>query len=477
MSSARWDAVVVGAGPNGLMAAITLGRAGMATLLLEAESTPGGACKSAELTLPGFTHDVGAAVHLFALAAPALRSLPFEKRGTSFVHGVYPLAHPLDDGTAVLLQRSVSDTATGLGQDAAAYERLINPLLAHLEPLLDQFLGPPLRPKHPALAATFAKDGLLPLTVIAGRFKQQRARALFAGVGAHSVLPLSAPASAAIALILTATAHQYGWPVVRGGTQRLTDALVAEAEAVGVVIETGRRITSLGQLPEARCRVLDVTPRQLLALDDALLPQGYRRQLERFRYAPGAFKLDWALDGPIPWRAPECAKAVTVHVGGTLESIADAEADVARGRHPGRPFLLLVQPTVVDPSRAPDGKHTAWAYCHVPNGSTVDMTERMERQIERFAPGFRDRILARSTLRPADLERIDANCVGGDIGGGLQDLRQTLARPVFSLDPYRTPVPGLYLCSASTPPGGGVHGMCGYHAAQSALRHLGTARN
>src|ERR1700694_2975961 len=370
MSSARWDAVVVGAGPNGLMAAITLGRAGMATLLLEAENAPGGACKSAELTLPGFTHDVGAAVHLFALAAPALRSVPFEKRGASFVHGVYPLAHPLDDGSAVILQRSVSETATGLGQDARAYERLINPLLAHMESLLDQFLGPPLRPRHPALAAGFAKDGLLPLTVIAGRFKDQRARALLAGVGAHSVLPLSAPASSAIALILTATAHQYGWPVVRGGTQRLTDALVAEAVGNGVVIETGRRITSLDQLPEARCKVLDVTPRQLLALDGAQLPPRYRRQLERFRYAPGAFKLDWALDGPIPWRSPECAKAVTVHVGGTLESITDAEADVARGRHPGRPFLLLVQPTVVDPSRAPDGKHTAWAYCHAPTGST-----------------------------------------------------------------------------------------------------------
>jgi phytoene dehydrogenase-like protein len=459
------------------MAAITLGRAGMATLLLEAESAPGGACRSAELTRPGYTHDVGAAVHLFALAAPALRSVPFEERGASFVHGAYPLAHPLDDGTAVILRRSVPETAAGLGQDGGAYERLINPLLAHMDPLLDQFLGPPLRPRHPVLAAGFAKDGLLPLTLLAGRFKEQRARALLAGVGAHSVLSLSAPSSSAIALILTATAHRYGWPVVRGGTQRLTDALVAEAKATGVVIETDRRISSLGQLPDARCRVLDVTPRQLLAIEGALLPQGYRRRLERFRYAPGAYKLDWALDGPIPWRDPECAKAVTVHVGGTLESIADAEADVARGRHPARPFLLLVQPTVVDPSRAPAGMHTAWAYCHVPNGSTVDMTERMERQIERFAPGFRDRILARSVLRPADLERIDANCVGGDIGGGLQDLRQTLARPVFSLDPYRTPVPGLFLCSASTPPGGGVHGMCGYHAARSALRYLGAARN
>ena len=473
---ARWDAVVVGAGPNGLVAAITLARAGLSTLVLEAENTPGGACRSAELTLPGFTHDLGAAVHLFALASPALRGIPFAAHGTHFVHGTLPVAHPLDNGPAALLHRSVHETASSFNGDARAYRSLFKPLCANLDALLDQFLGPPLSPKHWLLAARFAIDGLQPLTMLAHRFKSDRARALVAGLGAHSVLSLSAPASSAIALLLGATAHRVGWPVVTGGTQRLTDALVGEARGCGVVVQTGCRLESLQQLPNSRCALLDVTPRQFLAIAGDRLEGGYRRALQRFRYAPGAYKMDWALDGPIPWRDPACKGALTVHVGGTLEAIADAEADVARGRHPGRPFVLLVQPTIADPTRAPQGKHTAWAYCHVPNGSTVDMSDRIERQIERFAPGFRDRIIARAVHTPADLERMDANCIGGDVGGGLQDLRQAIARPALRIDPYRTPLSGVFLCSASTPPGGGVHGMSGYHAARSALGYVGVRR-
>ncbi len=470
------DAVVVGAGPNGLIAAITLARAGVSTLLLERASAPGGACRSAELTLPGFIHDVGPAVHLFALVAPALRQIDFARHGTTFVHGRHPLAHPLDGGDAALLQRSVDATAATMGGDGRAYARLMKEQTGRLDALLDQFLGPPLRLRHPVAAALFARDGLQPVTLLAHRFREQAARALVAGIGAHSVLPLSAPASSAIALILGAIAHTAGWPVVRGGSQRLTDALVAEARSAGVQIVTDCEVTSLRELPPARCRVLDVTPRQLLAMDDGSLPPRYRRALSRFRYAPGAFKLDWALDAPIPWAAAECGSAPTVHVGGTLEMIADSERTVARGGHAERPFLLLVQPTIADPSRAPAGKHVAWAYCHVPNGSTVDMTERMEAQVERFAPGFRERILARAVHAPADLERMNPNCVGGDVGGGLQDLRQTLIRPAARYDPYATPVRGLFLCSASTPPGGGVHGMCGLHAARSALRHLRRSR-
>lgn len=467
------DAVVVGAGPNGLAAAIEIARQGLAVRVLEAEATIGGGVRSAELTRPGFVHDVCSAIHPLAVASPFLTSLSLSRYGLEWVHPPAPLAHPFDDGTAALLERDLAETTATLGEDGPAYRTLVGPLVASWEEIAADILGPLHWPRHPLALAAFARHGLRSGLGLAGsHFKGARAPALLAGLAAHAVLPLDRALTAGVALILAVLGHRVGWPSPRGGAQRLADALASCLQSLGGEIATGHRVRTLAELPRARATLLDVTPRQLLAMAGADLPGRYRRGLERYRYGPGAFKVDWALDGPIPWAAAECARAGTVHLGGAAADIATAERTVAEGGHPERPFVLVAQPSLFDSSRAPAGRHTGWAYCHVPNGSTVDMTGRIEAQVERFAPGFRDCILARSALAPADLQARNENLVGGDIGGGVHDLRQAFARPVARLDPYAVPLDGVFLCSSSTPPGGGVHGMCGYHAARSALRGM-----
>ncbi len=464
------DAVVVGAGPNGLAAAIVLARAGRSVVVLEAADTVGGGMRTAELTLPGFRHDVCSAIHPGAVGSPFLRSLPLDEHGLEWIHSPAPLAHPFDDGSAVLLERSVAATAAGLGRDGAAYRRLFEPLVEVADDLADLVLAPLRRPHSWRAAARFAASALLPATMLAQRrFAGERARGLVAGLAAHSILPLSRPPTGAVGLALGLFGHAYGWPFPRGGSQAIANAFASYLRSLGGEIECGRRVESLAELRRARLVLLDVTPRQLLALAGDALPSFYRRRLAGYRYGPGAFKLDLALDGPVPWAAEGCARAATVHLGGTLTEIARAEAQVARGQHPERPFVLLAQQSLFDDTRAPAGRHTVWAYCHVPNGSTVDMSDRIERQIERFAPGFRERIAGRHVLGPAALERYNANYVGGDIAGGVLDLRQLFTRPVARIVPYSTPLEGIYLCSSSTPPGAGVHGMCGYFAARAAL--------
>lgn len=474
-SKARYDAVVVGAGPNGLAAAITLAQAGCAVLLIEAAETVGGGCRSAALTRPGFIHDICSAIHPLGVSSPFFRTLPLAQYGLRWIHPPAPFAHPFDDGSAAIAERSLDATAERLGPDGPAYRRLIAPLVEAWDALTEDVLGPlPLPPRHFMPLARFGLRAIWPARALAKVcFRTEAARALFAGLAAHSILSLDAPVTAAFGLVLGASAHAAGWPMAQGGSQRIADALAEHLKTLGGEIVTGWRVESLRELPPSRAMLFDVTPRQLVRIAGDRLPAGYRRQLERYRYGAGAFKVDYALDGPIPWKAPECALAATVHVGGTLDEIAESERQVMRGQHPERPFVLLAQHTCFDPSRAPEGKHTCWAYCHVPHGSTVDMSARIEAQIERFAPGFRDRILARHVMNPAAMERYNDNYIGGDINGGMQDLRQLYTRPALHQPPYATPVEGLYICSSSTPPGGGVHGMCGYHAARVAVRRMG----
>jgi phytoene dehydrogenase-like protein len=465
------DAVVVGAGPNGLAAAIALARAGRSVRVIEAADTVGGGSRSAELTLPGFVHDICSAVHPHPLASPFLRELPLAEHGLELVQPELALAHPLDDGEPVVLERSVDATAESIGgADGTRYRELMAPLVRDAEKLFPAILGP-LRPtRHPIALSRFGLLGLRSAKGLARRFDGPRGPALVAGNAAHSMLRLDRAPTAAVALVLMLTAHHVGWPVARGGSQAVADALASYLRSLGGEIETGRTVESVDELGDARAILLDVTPKQVLALAGHRLPARYCRALGRYRYGPGVFKLDWALDAPIPWRAPACVRAGTLHLGGTFAEIAAAEADVTAGRHAERPYVLLSQPTVCDPTRAPDGKHTAWAYCHVPPGSTRDMAAQIEAQIERFAPGFRDRVLARASMDAGEMEAYNPNYVGGDIGGGRQDLGQLFTRPVARVSPYTTPDPRLYICSSSTPPGGGVHGMCGYFAAQAVLR-------
>jgi phytoene dehydrogenase-like protein len=470
------DAVVVGGGPNGLAAAIVLARQGRSVTLYEGAPTVGGGVRSAELTLPGFVHDVCSAVYPFGRTSPFFREAGLERHGLRWIDPPIAIGHPLDDGSAVLLERDLDTTAAGLGPDGDAYRRTLGPIVRGWDQLMPDLLAPFHLPLSPPRAVAMARFGLLALrsaTSVAGRFSGERARALFAGAAAHSQIGLTEPVSAAAALVMLASAHADGWPIPAGGAGQVGEALAAELTALGGSIETGRVIADLAQLPPHRVALFDVTPRQLLAIAADRLPAGYRRALERFRYGPGTFKLDLALDGPIPWRAAELDRAGTVHVGGTYEEIARSEGDVAAGRLPDQPFVLLAQQSRFDRSRAPEGQDTVWAYCHVPNGSTVDMSESILRQIERFAPGFRDRIIATTATNPAQFEAYNANDVGGDIGGGRMDLRQLFTRPSLRLfDPYSTPDPAIFLCSASTPPGGGVHGMAGLHAARSAARRF-----
>jgi len=469
------DAVVIGAGPNGLAAAIELARAGRSVHVVERRDQVGGGAHTAELTLPGFRHDVCSAVHPLAAGSPALSRWGLERHGLEFVYPKVQAAHPLDGGQAVAVSRSVRETAAGLGVDAQAYESLIGPFADGWDGLADLLLGPlPTWPRAPLLAARFGALGVLSARALARiRFDGERARAILAGVAAHSMQPLSGAGTGAFGLVLLTLAHACGWPVARGGSEAIALAMRAELESLGATVQTGIEVESLDDLPElrsARAILFDLTPRQLLAIcGPGDLPEHYRRALGRFRYGPGVFKVDYALSGLVPWAAPECVSAATLHLGGTLEEIAASEEAVGRGRHPDRPYVLVCQPTVIDPSRAPEGRHALWAYCHVPGGSTVDMTAAIEAQIERFAPGFSELVLARATRGPAEFEALDPNFVGGDINGGAATLRQTLARPVWRLSPYTTPNPRLFLCSSSTPPGGGVHGMCGYHSARAAL--------
>jgi phytoene dehydrogenase-like protein len=465
-----YDAVVVGSGPNGLAAAIRLAQEKLSVLLLEANDTIGGGTRSAELTLPGFMHDLCSAVHPLGIGSPFFRKLPLERYGLHWLQSEFPLAHPVE-GEAAVVSRSLQATAEALGVDGPAYNRLLSPLVEQWENLCDEFLQPIIHwPKHPALLARFGLHAFESATgLINKKFTGASARALFAGMAAHSFMRLEDVPSAAIGLVLGMLAHAVGWPVPRGGSQRIADALAAHLRYLGGEIRTGFRVEHLDQLPLARATLFDLTPLQLLLLMEAKLPSSYRRKLGRFRYGPGVFKLDCALNAPIPWRSELCARAGTVHVGGTFEEIAASEGEVLGGKIPERPFVLLAQPTLTDPTRAPAGKHILWAYCHVPNGSDFDMTERIEKQIERFAPDFRDCIVARHTMNCEAMEAKNANLVGGDINGGAFDLRQLIARPIFSPTPYRIPVPGFYLCSSSTPPGGGVHGMCGFHAAEAVI--------
>jgi len=472
MGKISYDAVVVGAGPNGLAAAIRLAQEGLSVLVMEANETIGGSTRSAELTLPRFVHDVCSAVHPLGLGSPFFRRLPLEKYGLKWIHAEIPLAHPLDNGGAATLKRSVVETAEGLGEDRRAYERLMSPLVTNWEILATEFLQPVLhRPRHPLQLAQFGVLGMCSATGLArNRFAGESASALFGGLAAHSFLRLEESFSAAFGLVLGMMGHAVGWPIPSGGSQSIANALAACLRSLGGEIVTKAAVVELEQLPLARAILLDVTPRQLLQIAGGKLPASYRSRLQSYRYGPGVFKVDFALSTPIPWKAGVCRRAGTIHLGGTLKEIAQAEREVAAGKEAERPFVLLAQPSLFDPTRAPVGNHTAWAYCHVPNGSRVDMTEKIENQIERFAPGFRKCILARHSMDCSKLESKNANLVGGDINGGAADWRQLLSRPLLSAAPYRTPMPGLYLCSSSTPPGGGVHGMCGFHAAETALR-------
>ena len=467
------DAVVVGSGPNGLTAAVALARGGALVLVREARETIGGGMRTAALTLPGFAHDVCSGCHPMGVLSPFWRTLPLEQHGLRWIHPPASVAHPLDDQPAVLLRRSLDDTAAELEVDAAAYRATFAPLLRDPHGLLADLMGPLRLPAHPLRMARFGLPGLWPArAALNARFRGVRARAVLAGCAAHSILPLEKPLTAAVAMIFALAAHTENWPVAAGGSQAIGAALASYLRQLGGRIETDAPVRRLADLPPARVALFDTSPAQLADIGAPLLPAGYVRRLRRYRYGPGVFKLDWALDGPIPWRDARCLEASTVHVGGTLDEIAAAEAAVWRGAHPVRPFVMVVQQSQFDPSRAPAGQHTGYAYCHVPAGSTVDCSAAIEAQLERFAPGFRDRILARHVMRPADLAAENPNYVGGAITGGVADLFQFFTRPVARLDPYSTPNPRLYLCSASTPPGGGVHGMCGYFAAASAARRL-----
>jgi len=466
-----YDAIVIGSGPNGLAAGITLAQAGLAVVIFEAKNTIGGGMRSAELTLPGFTHDICSAIHPLGIASPFFRSLPLDKHGLEWIHPLIPLAHPFDDGTAATLERSINATGKTLDIDAAAYKRLMEPFVKNWDNLVDDLLGPLRFPKHPFMMAHFAIFAIRSAYGLSESvFRGERARSFFAGLSAHSIMPLDKPLTAAFGLILGILGHTVGWPMPKGGSQKIADALASYFCSLGGEIQTGVNVESIDELPSSRLILCDVTPRQLLQIAGHRLPVQYRKKLENYRYGPGAFKVDWALNCPIPWTAEECRRAGTIHLGGSIEEIMKSEREIWEDTHPQKPYVILAQQSLFDQTRAPEGKHTAWGYCHVPNGSSFDMTERIELQIERFAPGFKNCIIAKNAKTAMELEQYNPNYVGGDINGGVQDIYQLFTRPTARLIPYSTPLKGLYICSSSTPPGGGVHGMCGHQAACAALR-------
>jgi phytoene dehydrogenase-like protein len=468
--SEKYDAVVIGSGPNGLAAAIHLARRGWKTLVLESADTPGGGMRTKELTLPGFRHDVCSAVHPMGIGSPFFKTLGLEKHGVRWLQPEVAVAHPLDGGRAGVAFQDLKNTIGGMGVDGARYRRVFAPLAQHCDEILGDALGPLGIPKHPLLMARLGMSAAQPASWFAKGFRTDEARALFAGNAAHGIMPLEKFFSSAIGIMLLVTAHAIGWPVPEGGTQRIADALVKILESYGGKVRCGVPVKSLAELPPARAYLFDVSPKNLSAICGEALPSGYRRRLEKYRHGPGIFKVDYALHAPIPWTNEFCRSAGTVHVGGTFWEVADAERAAWEGRLTDKPFALVVQPTVLDPTRAPQGKHTAWAYCHAPRYSTESRLEAINAQIERFAPGFRDCILAAHTMNCADVERYNPNYIGGDIIGGVTDLGQLFTRPVARWNPYTTPNPKIYICSASTPPGGGVHGMCGYWAAEAALK-------
>ena len=475
----KYDAVVVGSGPNGLAAAITLAQKGLSVIVIEAKDTVGGGTRTSEITLPGFIHDICSAIHPTGAASPFFRSLKLEDHGLQWIYPPAALAHPLDDGTAVLLESSIDKTAQPLGADSAPYARVMTPLVKDGERIIEDLLKPLSLPRHPMSFIKFGRYAFRSVYGLANSlFEGERAKALFAGLGAHSIMPLEVHFTASFSLTLGLLGHSVGWPVAKGGSQRIADALSGYFQSLGGHIQTGTYVKSLDDLPKTRAILLDITPRLLLGIAGNEIRGKHLKRYRRFKHGPGVFKIDWALDRPIPWKASECLSAASVHLGGTMNEIAEAEDAVWEGKHPDKPFVILAQQSLFDQTRAPDGKHTAWGYCHVPNGSTVDMTEHIEAQIERFAPGFRDCIIARHTMSPSDLEEYNPNYIGGDIAGGAQDFWQIFARPALRFNsPYSIPIKGIYLCSSSTPPGGGVHGMCGHYAALSALRNIFKRKN
>lgn len=473
MEKRDFDAVVVGSGPNGLAAAIALQEAGLSVLLVESKERIGGGLRTQELTLPGFHHDVCSAIHPLAAESPYFKTLPLQQHGLEYIYPAVAAAHPFDNGTAATLTHSLPETAQRLGSDEKSYLRLIKALVRDWPTIAPATLGPLRFPKHPLAMAQFGWKAMAPATTLANLFfSTPEARGLWAGMAAHSLQPLSNLATSAIGLVLLAQAHLHGWPIPKGGSQNIANALASYFLSLGGKVETSFHVTSLSQLPSAHAVLLDVTPKQLVQMAGHSFSSLYKWQLENYRYGMGVFKVDWALDGPVPFAALECHQAGTVHLGNTLEEITAAEQMTWNGKHPEKPFVLLAQQSVFDATRAPTGKHTAWAYCHVPNGSTKDMTQAIEQQVERFAPGFREQILARHTMNTSQMEAYNPNYIGGDITGGVIDVGQLFTRPALRTSPYRTSAKGLYLCSASTPPGGGVHGMCGYHAADQALKDI-----